>query len=351
MSRGGPSSIEMDSYQVPSSDYPGESVSGDTTVQGRDYRANSVDYFKNQDSNGGTVVSYATTSGYNTSQGVPDIDFDDKQGDAYESIDRYRDRRVVATPKGDGKCPSPSSMPDVRKPGQFDMPDYVTKKGWMSLRKCLCFFICLSLLTLFIALAGTAIGVYAFLTAFEGGRILGGTSDNVTSSDPAVAMLQSELEESQNLIEQLQANFAAQSINFEQLSLQVASIITPTNVTSNNETNSTNSNGLSFENCETTIQSSCIVEHTQVQTGTPAYSACDTIEVPLEQTGLFLADIYCSVDNRREVNPISSTLNIFDNKASCSCTVIHSTTPGGSITCNLYVKTCPMWPNWIEDET
>ncbi len=331
--------MEMDSYQIPTNDYPGESVSGDTTVLGQEYRAKSVDYFKAQDSGGGTVVSYAT-SGYrsNASQGAPDIDFDDKQGDAYESIDRFQqDRRVVATPKNEGRCPSPSSMPDLRKPGQFEMPDYVTKKGWISLRRCLCFFATLTFLTLFVAIAGVGIGVYAFLTAFEGGRILGGASQTV--SDPAVAILQTQLTESQSLIEQLRADLSVQVNNFEQLSVQVASIISPANVT--NETESIN-NGFSFDNCETSIVS-CNIDRELVLAGTPSYSGCDTFPVPAEPAGKFVADIYCSVENRMaETNPISSTLDIFDGNAVCSCAVIHSTTPQASITCNLNIKTCPM---------
>ncbi len=86
-------------------------------------------------------------------------------------------------PKSDGKCPLPSSVPDLRRPGQ---PVYVTMKGWISLRRCLCFFATLTFFTLFGA--GIAIGVYAFLTAFEGGRILGGASQTV--SDPTIVMLQ-----------------------------------------------------------------------------------------------------------------------------------------------------------------
>ncbi len=324
--------MEMDSYQIPTSDYPGESVSGDTTVLGLEYRAKSVDYLKAQDSGGGTVVSYAT-SGYrsNASQGAPDIDFDDKQGNAYESIDRFQqDRRVVATPKNEGRCPSPSSMTDLRKPGQFEMPE-VTKKGWISLRRCLCFFATLTFFTLFVAIAGVAIGVYAFLTAFEGGRILGGALQTV--SDPAVVMHQ------QSLIEQLREDLSVQINNFEQLSVQVASIISPANVT--NETKSTN-NGFSFDNCESMI-STCNIDNTQVQSGTPPYSGCDTFELPTEPPGQFLADIYCSVENQiSETNPIMSTLNIYDGKASCLCTILHCTTPQASLTCNLNLKMCRM---------
>ena len=336
--------MEMESYQTPSSipcsDYPGESVSGDTTVLGRDYRANSVDYFKNQDSGGGTVVSYAT-SGYrsNASQGVPDIDFDDKQGDAYESIERFQDRRVVATPQGSGSCPPPSTMPEVRKPGHVDMPDYVTKKGWVSLRRCLCFFITLSLVTLLVSVTGALIAVYAFLSAFEGGKILGAVSSN----DAAVSMLQTQLVESQNLIGQLRADLSVQVNSFEELSLQVASLISPaTNVTNGTAVTDGNS-GFSFDNCETSIRSSCNVDHTVTFSGTPVYSGCDTFEYSLEQTGVYVADIYCSIENRQgEPNPISSTLNIFSGEASCSCSLIHVTEARASVACNLNVKTCPM---------
>ncbi|XP_064402154.1 uncharacterized protein LOC135347942 [Halichondria panicea] len=338
--------MEME-YQIPSSipssDYPGESVSGDTTVQGRDYRTSSVDYFKNQDSGGGTVVSYAT-SGYrsNASQGVPETDFDDKQGDAYESIETFqRDRRVVVTPIRSGSCPPSGTMPEVRQAGYIDMPDYVTKKGWASLRRCLCFFTILSLVTLLVSVAGAGIGVYAFLLAFEGGRILGGSSVTMSSNDTAVLMLQTQLVASQNLIEQLRADLSIQVNSFEELSLQVASLISPaTNVT--NETAVTNGNsGFSLDNCDTSVRSTCVLRLIPGM-AIPPYSACDTHEYSLNQTNNHIADIYCSIENRNDVNPISSTLNIYDGEASCSCSLIDLTGGTASVTCNLNVKTCPM---------
>ncbi len=63
-------------------------------------------------------------------------------------------------------------MPEVRQAGYIDMPDYVTKKGWALFEECLCFFTILSLVTPLVSVAGALVGVYAFLTAFDGGRIL-----------------------------------------------------------------------------------------------------------------------------------------------------------------------------------
>ena len=231
-------------------------------------------------------------------------------------------------------------MLEVRQAGYIDMPDYVTKKSWASLRRCLCFFIILSLVTPLVSVAGALVGVYAFLTAFDGGRILRGSSVTMSSTDTAVLMLQTQLVASQNLIEQLRADLSIQVNSFEVLSLQVASLISPaTNVT--NETAVTNGNsGFSLDNCDTSVRRTCELSPFP---GMPPYSACETIEYSLNQTDIHIADIYCSIENRNgEFNPISSTLNVYDRAVSCSCSLIHVIDVTASITCNLNVKTCPM---------
>ena len=360
--QGGPSVMEP--FQAPTvnsghnPDYPGESVSGDTTVQGRDYRAQSVEYFKNQDSSGGTVISYAT-SGYKSDVAPDcDIDFDDKQ--AYERIDVIQERRrVVSHPKGSGTCPPPAEM---RQPGVLDMPDYVTKKGWLSLKKCLCFFIILSLVTLFIAVVGAAIGIYTFLAVFEGGRILGTSLTIETFNNAALSQLESELAESKLLIQELRSNLSVHANNFEELSGQVASILpsatnapttdAPTTANTSTPTNTTDvpppiaTTGISasvFGGCETVLRSQCPVNHqNSLMGGTPGYLLCDTPQIILERSGTALVDVYCNVNNVMEQNPITSYLTIREGRAGCSCYVIASQSPTSDFTCELYATYCPL---------
>ena len=348
-SHGGPSVMEP--YPPGSSthnpDYLGESVSGDTTVQGRDYRAASVEYFKNQDSSGGTVISYAT-SGYK-SQGDPncDIDFDDKQ--AYERIDLIQEkRRVVAHPNGPGTCPPPAQM---RQPGTLDMPDYVTKKGWLSLKKCVCFFILLSLITLFVAIAGAAIAVAAFLYVFEGGRILG-TMQTVVSPDE-IQMLRNELT---TTIEELRSNVSIHTNNFENLSVQVASLLSPDDpgTTANNDitmttdmpqTTTTESSPSVFGGCTTDTIAQCTISRATVPfQQNPTYLGCDTADVALQRQGQMVMGIYCNAPAIVQRNPISSNINVRNDTILCTCTVIttEALSDEEGFNCELRVTYCPL---------
>ena len=348
----------MESYQPGSSthnpNYPGESVSGDSTVQVRDYRATSVEYFQNQDSGGGTVTSYAT-SGYK-SEGDPncDTDFDVKVADAYERIDVLQEkRRVVTHPNGPDTCPPPVQM---RLPGTGDMPDYVTKKGWLSLKKCLCFFIILSLVTLFVAVAGAAIAIYAFLSVFEGGRIVGTTS-TVVSSDAtmSIEMLRNELTAS---IQELRSNVSVHANKFDDLSVQVASLLSPDDpvTTANNDavttdmppTNTTENSTSVFGRCTTDRISFCPITRSRTPTTTnpgPSFIGCDTPEVSLERPGKMVMGIYCNVPATLQVNPITTNINIRSGEILCTCAVITDQQlmdAKEEFDCELYATYCPL---------
>ena len=342
----------MDTYQTPSSiasgqsagntDYPGESVSGDTTVQGREYRARSIEYISTRDSGGGTVIGYVST-GYRSdaSHGVPDVDFDDKQ--AYESIEKFQDRRV----KPDNNGAHPSTAP---QPGKFEMPDYVTKKGWLSLRRCLCFFIILSIVTLLVSVVGAAIGVYAFLSVFEGGRLFGMSpiegSTGAQSAD--LTVLQEQLLESNMLIDELRANLSRVNENhmnnFADLTQQLSVILnTPTTV-NNTDTSSVNvSEGVNlYSQCVTQSFGTCMLEANNLVGIVPSFSSCETPSVALTQPGMVNMDIHCGLANRLgERNPITASLNLYDGAVSCACYLVATQTPQRDVECTLYMTRCP----------
>lgn len=354
MNHGGPS--VMESYQTPSSiasgqstghgDYPGESVIGDTTVQGRDYRPRSVEYISNRDSGGGTVVGYVST-GYRSdaSHGVPDVDFDDKQ--AYESIEKFQDPRVK---QNNGAYPSTIPPQVGIHPGKFEMPDYVTKKGWLSLRRCLCFFIILSVVTLFVSVAGAAIGVYAFLSVFEGGRLLGSTpiEGNQTVT---LALLQEQLAESNMVINELRTNLSSvnenHQTNFEDLTRQLAVILNvPTTTENSTDTPNPPSFNTSvnlYSQCKTRSFGTCMLEAGNlVENAMPQFSSCETPVVSVNQPGMVNLDIHCGVANRLgERNPITASLNLYDGEVSCACYLVATQTPLRDVECTLYITRCP----------
>ena len=87
--------------------------------------------------------------------------------------------------------------------------------------------------------------------------------------------------------------------------------------------------------------STCPIDHNNA--GTPPTSlTCETPERTLEEDGFRNVNIYCSIDNSvGEVNPITSTLNIFNGKVSCLCSLVVLTAPTGSPLCQLTVQRCP----------
>ena len=93
--------------------------------------------------------------------------------------------------------------------------------------------------------------------------------------------------------------------------------------------------------CTATITSTCVLNHNNV--GSPPTSlTCETPEHPLEEAGFRNVNIYCSVDNSvGEVNPVTSTLNIFSGEVSCLCSLVALTAPTASPQCILTIQRCP----------
>ena len=87
--------------------------------------------------------------------------------------------------------------------------------------------------------------------------------------------------------------------------------------------------------------STCPIDHNNA--GTPPTSlTCETPERTLEEDGFRNVNIYCSIDNSAgEVNPITSTLNIYNGEVSCLCNLIILTAPTASPLCRLIVQRCP----------
>ena len=93
--------------------------------------------------------------------------------------------------------------------------------------------------------------------------------------------------------------------------------------------------------CLSDIVSWCAINHHNA--GTPPTSlTCETPEYPLEEDSFRNVNIYCSIDNSvGEVNPIISTLNIFNGEVSCLCSLVVLTVPNASPLCQLTIQRCP----------
>ena len=91
----------------------------------------------------------------------------------------------------------------------------------------------------------------------------------------------------------------------------------------------------------TAITSTCVLNHNNV--GTPPTSlTCETPEHPLEEPGFRNVNIYCSVDNSvAEINPVTSTLNIYNGEVSCLCALVALTVPIASVACRMTIQRCP----------
>ena len=91
----------------------------------------------------------------------------------------------------------------------------------------------------------------------------------------------------------------------------------------------------------TNIVSSCVLNHNNVGTS-PASITCETLAHPLEAAGLRNVNIYCSIDNSvAEINPVTSTLNIYQGEVSCLCSLVALTAPTASPSCILTIQRCP----------
>ena len=93
--------------------------------------------------------------------------------------------------------------------------------------------------------------------------------------------------------------------------------------------------------CSSDIISTCVINHNNA--GSPPTSlACETPEYPVEVAGMRNVNIFCSIDNSAgEVNPITSTLNIFNGEVSCLCSLVALTVPTASPLCRLTIQRCP----------
>ena len=93
--------------------------------------------------------------------------------------------------------------------------------------------------------------------------------------------------------------------------------------------------------CLSDIASTCVINHNNANTP-PTSLTCETQEHPVEKDGFRNVNIYCSIDNGvGEVNPITSTLNIFNEEVSCLCSLVVLTAPTASPECRLTIQRCP----------
>ena len=88
-------------------------------------------------------------------------------------------------------------------------------------------------------------------------------------------------------------------------------------------------------------EATCVINHNNV--GTPPSSAlCETGPHDVDVPGFRNVNMFCSVDNSAgEVNPVTSTLNIFNGEVSCLCSLIALTAPTASPECRLTIERCP----------
>jgi archaellum component FlaC len=87
--------------------------------------------------------------------------------------------------------------------------------------------------------------------------------------------------------------------------------------------------------------STCVISHNNVGTP-PASTVCETDTYDVDVPGFRNVNIFCNVDNSAgEINPLTSTLNIYDGEASCLCSLVALTTPTASPTCKLTIQRCP----------
>ena len=78
-----------------------------------------------------------------------------------------------------------------------------------------------------------------------------------------------------------------------------------------------------YANCTRKVYSTCTVLVTDFSICCASYTGCETGSVDVDSPGVQNINMYCSVANEQETNPVISTLNIYDGAASlcvfCSC--------------------------------
>ena len=145
--------------------------------------------------------------------------------------------------------------------------------------------------------------------------------------------LNNKMIELNNKVIQMQTENNVQELNRSVTELKAA-LESVRNESTNNELDLT-------AGCAATISSTCIINHNNVGTP-PTYLSCETPEHPLEEPGFRNVNIYCSIDNSvAELNPVTSTLNIFNGEVSCLCSLVALTEPTASPLCRLTVQRCP----------
>ncbi len=100
-----------------------------------------------------------------------------------------------------------------------------------------------------------------------------------------------------------------------------------------------------YENCVTTMPSSCSISTTlYTNSGERAFSVCETGTYPLSQSDYYILDVHCGIVNTNlQGDPIITSLNIDEatNRAKCSCYVTHLTDDTRTPECGLYATRCP----------
>ena len=88
-------------------------------------------------------------------------------------------------------------------------------------------------------------------------------------------------------------------------------------------------------------EATCVINHNNVRTP-PASGVCETDTRNVDVPGFRNVNMFCSIDNSAgEVNPVTSTLNIFNGEVSCLCSLIALTAPTASPECRLTIHRCP----------
>ena len=89
-------------------------------------------------------------------------------------------------------------------------------------------------------------------------------------------------------------------------------------------------------------EASCVINHDNVGTP-PASRVCETGTHDVDVPGFRNVNMFCNVDNSAgEVNPVTSTLNIYSGEVSCLCSLVALTTPTASPECRMTIQRCPV---------
>ena len=272
--------------------------------------------------------------------GVTDVDVDEKPHLVYETMTDLQAARQRMAMNG-----GPSGLASNHVDGEkyAGIPNKPVKQYSATL----CLIKVIWNLFLFILVVGAfGLSVYNFLnqnSTANPGTNLGPTPPTVSTMDPSQLTGDEDIgvsfDEYNATVTELRAELERQSSRhenrYQELNNTIFSAVESVKTVSpNNELDLT-------AGCGAPIETTCVLNHNNVGTP-PASLTCETPEHPLDEAGFRNVNIYCSVDNSvAEINPITSTLNIYNGEVSCLCSLVALTAPTASPSCKLTIQRCP----------